>query len=99
MSKDIKITIAWQNPLPHDDLQSLQAAILKKQIGISDTTIQREQGYDPEEEQALSQVEDAAKMQALAAAQIPQSGDQVPVPGEPLAAQPQPGQQGQGGLP
>src|SRR6266487_132153 len=61
MSEDIDITLAWQDPLPHDDLQSLQAAILKKQIGISDTTIQREQGYDPDEELELSQNEDAQK--------------------------------------
>ena len=62
MSSDIDVTLAWQNPLPHDDLQSAQSALAKKQIGISDTTLQRELGYDPDEEQQLSQSEDAQKL-------------------------------------
>jgi hypothetical protein len=61
-SADINISLAWQSPLPHDDLASLQAAVLKKSIGISDTSIQRELGYDPDEELALSQTEDAQKL-------------------------------------
>lgn len=46
----IEIALAWQNPLPHDDLASAQAAIAKKQVGVSNSTLQRELGYDPEEE-------------------------------------------------
>lgn len=64
MSGDIDVTLAWSNPLPHDDLPAVQAAIAKKEVGISDTTIQRELGYDPDEERALSQSEDALKLQA-----------------------------------
>ncbi len=66
MSEDIDIELAWQGSLPSDDLATVQAAILKKQIDISNTTIQRELGYDPEAEQALSQTEDAQKLQAYA---------------------------------
>src|SRR5258707_14936904 len=40
MSPDIGISIAWQSPIPHDDLPAIQAAVLLKQIGIADTTIQ-----------------------------------------------------------
>ena len=94
MSDEWDITLAWQDPLPHDDLQSLQAAVLKKQIGVSDTTIQREQGYDPEEELALSRTEDAQQLATLAAAQMPPLNEQVYVKGQ----EPIPGQQsGRGG--
>jgi len=94
MSGDIEITIAWQNPLPHDDLQSAQAAQVKQSIGISDTTLQRELGYDPEEEQELSQTEDAQKLLAFSRGQgMPPA--QPPMPGIP----PQPGQPGQPGQP
>ena len=63
------ISIAWQNPLPVDDLATVQAAIAKKPIGISNSTLQRELGYDPQEELALSQTEDAQAAAALAAQQ------------------------------
>ena len=76
---DFDITLAWQAPTPHDDLQSMQAAVLKKQIGISDTTIQREQGYDPEEEYKLSQSEDERKVEAAQQAMMPQA----PTPAQP----------------
>jgi hypothetical protein len=59
---DLDISLAWQNPLPHDDLPSVQSAIAKRQIGISDTTLMRELGYDPDEEMELSQTEDAQKL-------------------------------------
>lgn len=93
MSEDIEITLAWQSPLPHDDLASLQAAVLKKQIGVSDTTIQREQGYDPEEELALSQSEDAQKLATLQAQAMP-----VAPPGQqPPGQSPFMGRQNEGG--
>ncbi len=62
MSEDIDITLAWQDPLPHDDLQSLQAAVLKLQVGVSKATILRENGYDPDEEAELNAEEDQQKM-------------------------------------
>lgn len=57
MSEDIDITLAWQSPLPSNDLPAAQRAILLKQINISDATIQRELGYDPDEEAALNEAE------------------------------------------
>lgn len=94
MSEDIDITLAWQEPLPHDDLQSLQAAILKKQIGISDTTIQREQGYDPDEELELSADEDAQKLAAFTKGQgmPPAPGQPGMPPQPPMPGMQQPGQ-------
>lgn len=55
MSEDIDIALAWQSPLPSNDLPAAQRAILLKQLNISDATIQRELGYDPEEEAALNE--------------------------------------------
>jgi hypothetical protein len=67
----------------------MQATVLKKQIGISNTTLQREEGYDPDEEQALSQAEDAQTMLNFSRGQ----GFPPPLPGQPMPAQPdQPGQ-------
>lgn len=62
LSGEIDIMLAWQNPLPHDDLPSVQAALAKKEIAISNTTLQRELGYDPEEEAALAASEDERKL-------------------------------------
>jgi hypothetical protein len=80
MSEDIDITLNWEDPLPHDDLPALQAAVLKKQIGISDSTIQREQGYDPDEELELNQQEDAQKLLAFSQGQ----GMPPAMPGQPM---------------
>ncbi len=99
MSEDIDITLAWQDPLPHDDLQSLQAAILKKQIGISDTTIQREQGYDPKEEADLSAEEDQKKLDMFSKGQgmppMPPQPPGQPPPASPFMARQEGGQQQQ----
>lgn len=82
MSGDIEITLAWQSPLPSDDLPSVQAAVVKQQIGISNFTLQRELGYDPIEEAELSKSEDAAQLDNFSKGQ-----------GMPPAMQPgQPGQ-------
>jgi hypothetical protein len=65
MSPDIEVTLAWQNALPSDDLPSVQSAIAKKELSISNTTLMRELGYDPEEELELSQTEDAKLLQGF----------------------------------
>lgn len=90
MNADIQVSLPWQDPLPHDSLQDAQAALAKKQLSISDTTLQRELGYDPEEEQALSQEEDAQKLTMFSRGQgMPPASPDQQQPGQP----PQPGQQ------
>ena len=86
---DVKVTLAWQEPLPQDDLAAVQAAVLKGQFGISEATRQRELGYDPDEELVLSQQEDAQKLQQ----QQQMMAAQGVQPGQPQ--QGQPGQQQQ----
>lgn len=88
MSGDIEITLPWQSPLLADDLQSVQAALLKKQVGISNQTLQRELGYDPVEEAELSQQEDQVALTNYA------QGVGMP-PAAPLQGSDQPDQPGQ----
>ena len=91
---DIEITLNWQSPLPSDDLQTVQAALLKQQLGISSTELQREMGYDPEEQFALNQSEDEKKLTSFMQGKgMPPSGQ--PANGQPPSAQPQTGQPGQ----
>lgn len=95
MSGDIKITLNWQNPLPTDDLQSVQAAVAKQAVGISNTTLQRELGYDPDEQADLNDAEDERKVTAFSRGQgMPPAPPQMPQPpqqsesGEPEPASP-----------
>ena len=53
-STDIDITLSWESPLPVDDLPTVQAYILLKSIGVSNSSIMRKLGYDPDEEMRLS---------------------------------------------
>jgi hypothetical protein len=56
-SDDIDITLEWQQPIPHDDLASVQSALAKVQLGISKFTVIGEQGYDPQMEMDRSLAE------------------------------------------
>lgn len=61
-----QITLNWQNPLPIDDQALVQAAILKRQLGISQATLQRELGYDPDEEAENEEEETEPEAEPLA---------------------------------
>jgi hypothetical protein len=87
MSGDIEMTIAWVDPLPHDDLTAMQAAILKQQIGVSTRTLLEELGMDADEEEERNQEEAAQKMTNFA------QGRGMPPPMD-MNAQPQPQDQG-----
>ncbi len=83
----IDVTLSWESPLPVDDLQTIQAYVLLKSIGISNASIMRKIGYDPKEEAALSVAENA---QAIANNSIMQQGTLpqaipgvAPLPGQP----------------
>jgi len=89
MNGDSTINLPWQSPLPSGDLQSVQAAQLKKQIGISNQTLQRELGYDPVEEAEFNQQEDAQQLIAYSRGQG--------LPPMPPQQQMQPGEPSQGG--
>jgi hypothetical protein len=48
--KEQDVTLNWPNALPGDDLTSVQIAEGKKRLGVSEDTLMRELGYDPETE-------------------------------------------------
>jgi hypothetical protein len=62
LSEEIKVTLNWQDPIPADEMGAVNAALGKKQLSISDSTLQSELGYDPEEEAQKSQAEDERKL-------------------------------------
>lgn len=70
ITEKIEVSLSWVEPLPHDDVEGLQGAVLKKQLSISDETLQKELGYDPDQERILVQKESALK---LANATLPSS--------------------------
>jgi len=66
---EIDITLHWQDPLPANILENLQAAILKEQVGYSKDTTLRELGADPEHEAELKSQEAEAAMTAFSRGQ------------------------------
>jgi len=90
-SSDIDITVTWESPLPVDDLPTVQAYILLKSIGVSNNSIMRKLGYDPDEEMALSNAEDAqmiANNPLMQQGVLPPSEPGVaPLPGQPPGTQ------------
>jgi hypothetical protein len=51
------VNLSWQEPLPTNTLEQLQAAMLKANIGFSTATILRELGADPDEEMEQARIE------------------------------------------
>jgi len=93
--EDYQVDLHWQNLLPVDDLAAAQTGLILKQIGISDSTIQSQLGYDPDDEADKSAVEDQKKMEAYSRGQgfPPPSPQQQPgqtpaQPGQQQATQP-----------
>ena len=98
---DLDIQLNWQSPLPHDDLQSVQAAIAKKEISIADPTLMEELGYDPDEQLKIA-AEFQQKKQALMPEPFPPGLPATPLlPNQPPPAKPgapgQPPMPAQGG--
>lgn len=45
-----RVELHWPQPVPGDDVEAANVALLKKQIGVSADTLLREMGYDAEKE-------------------------------------------------
>lgn len=56
-SSDKLATLHWPELLPVNRLEELQAAILEKQVGVSQDTTLRRLGYDPDEERTKRDVD------------------------------------------
>lgn len=61
-SADIELALQWQSPLPNDDLASVQAALAKQQLGVSNQTLISELGYDPDQEVDKNDAENTKAM-------------------------------------
>ncbi len=55
VTPDAQINLKWPSPLPGDDRADAETAILKKQVGVSEESLLRELGYDPDDEKAKTQ--------------------------------------------
>lgn len=94
--EDYRIDLTWSNLLPIDDLAAAQTALILKQLGVSDSTIMSQLGYDPDSEAEKSADEDAKKVTQFARGQgmppaMPMQQPQQP--GLPMAGQEQQGGQ------
>lgn len=54
---DKLVVIHWPELLPENRMEAMQAAVLEKQIGVSQDTTLRRLGYDPDEERAKREVD------------------------------------------
>lgn len=64
-----QVDLHWQNLLPVDDLAAAQTAVLLQQIGVSDSTVMQQLGYNADDEASKRQSEDAKKMVAYSRGQ------------------------------
>ncbi len=79
-SPDIEVSLEWQDPLPHDDLETVNAALAKQKLGVSNETLIAEMGYDSQMEMDRSNTEAAQR----AVMMPPTSGGHPsPMPGQP----------------
>ena len=70
---DLIIEAQWANPETRSDEADLNAALLKKNLGVSKMTLLKELGYDPEREAELRKGE--AEEEAAAMAKVLDSGE------------------------
>lgn len=50
------VKLNWPNPLPGDELEQVQVAQGKRRLGVSEDTLQREMGYQPQHEREMSRL-------------------------------------------
>ena len=88
--ENLPIEIGWPNLIPVDDVQQLQGAILKQQLGYPLQTIMEELGDDYQEQMARKKAEDEASQDTFNAggpAPEAQAFGQAPLPPEMQAMQ------------
>src|SRR5579885_1924751 len=87
--EDYQIDLHWQNLLPVDDLAAAQTAQILQAIGVSNTTLLQQLGYDPDAEADKSATEDAKKLVQFSRGQgMPPVPPQAhPAPGQPTVVQ------------
>ncbi len=78
-SPDIEVSLEWQDPLPHDDLETVNAVLAKQKLGVSNETLIAEMGYDAQMEMDRANTEAAQKMR-IAMMPPAQPGQPTPPP-------------------
>lgn len=63
-----KAIINWPDPLPNDEKEEAETAVLYKQIGVSDDTLMQRLGFDPDREKEKKQAEGQDAAQTMLAA-------------------------------
>ncbi len=96
--EDYPVTLHWANLLPIDDLAAAQTALIYQQIGVSNSTIMQQLGFDPDAESEKSIAEDARKLKAYqqGIGLPPAAAGSSSIPPVPPAAQPDTTQASQG---
>jgi hypothetical protein len=54
VADDVTVKLNWPDPLPGDEKEKVDVAEGKKRLGVSEDTLQKELGYDPEHERQMS---------------------------------------------
>jgi hypothetical protein len=90
------IELRWRNLLPVDDLAAAQTALVHQQLGVSESTLLQQLGYNPDDEAARTEKEQAKKLTNFAQGKgLPPAQPQLPgQPGQAPAEATQPQQQG-----
>lgn len=76
---DVRLSAIWKDPAPHSELDQVNVAVLKAQIGVSNEQLQRELGYTEQEIATMAEQKQAsdAVMADRLMAQFDR-GEQVP---------------------
>lgn len=63
--KNVAVQLNWANPLPSNERENTEVGVLQNQIGVSQNTIQKRLGFDPEHEREMREEETALLGDAL----------------------------------
>jgi hypothetical protein len=80
IAEDAVITAVWDSPATRDELAEATRFGLLHELGLSKTTILRELGYDPDEEEKLRTAEQEADPMTARLLNAPPPTEKVPVP-------------------
>jgi hypothetical protein len=84
------VELRWANLLPVDDLAAAQTALILQQLSVSTSTILQQLGYNPEDEAAKTEKEQAKKLVNYAQGKgLPPAQPQLPGQAPTEATQPQ----------
>lgn len=54
--KDLEVKVQWADPIPSDPKEEAEIALLQKQFGVSEDTLQKQRGFDPKHEREMNKL-------------------------------------------